>query len=202
MRKIDASSKVPDRMRLRACAEARSVPNGFSTMTRAPLAQPDLPSCSHDLPEEHRAGWPGSAPGRLRGAQLFAERLEGRRRRCSRRRRSAAGRTACRRPPDRGRRASRGCLARARLKLVEVPAGLGHPDDRHVEARRVSPWPAATGRSSCRPGRPWRRRRPARRNGNVHDLPPHFAGFFHDARRTGSAWPTAACPGSPPRRAS
>ena len=34
------------RIRLSSCAEARSWPNGFSTMTRAPSAQPDFASCS------------------------------------------------------------------------------------------------------------------------------------------------------------
>ena len=78
-------------MRLSACAEARSRPNGFSTMTRAPLAQPDLPSCSTTSAEQRRrdgqvvrraAGRcpaPGAAPGRWPGRR-------------SRRRRSAAGR--------------------------------------------------------------------------------------------------------------
>ena len=38
------------RMRLSSCAEARSRPKGFSTMTRAPLAQPDFASCSTTSP--------------------------------------------------------------------------------------------------------------------------------------------------------
>ena len=33
-------------------AEARSRPNGFSTMTRAPLVQPDLASCSTTRPKK------------------------------------------------------------------------------------------------------------------------------------------------------
>ena len=51
------------------------------------------------------------------------------------------------------------------LHLVEAPAGLGHADHRHSRGCRASASPAATGRSSCRPDRPWRRRRPARRLG-------------------------------------
>src|SRR5262249_14622527 len=50
MRKIVDSSKLPSRMRLRARADSRSLPNGFSTMTRAPRAHPDLPSCSTTTP--------------------------------------------------------------------------------------------------------------------------------------------------------
>ena len=46
MRKIAARRKLPSRIWLSACAEARSGPKGFSTMTRAPLVQPALPSCS------------------------------------------------------------------------------------------------------------------------------------------------------------
>src|ERR1035441_6710374 len=41
-RKIALSSKAPSRMRLSSRAEAPSRPKGFSTMTRAPLPQPDL----------------------------------------------------------------------------------------------------------------------------------------------------------------
>ena len=46
MRKIVSSSKEPSSVRLSDCAEARSLPKGFSTMTRAPLAEPDRASCS------------------------------------------------------------------------------------------------------------------------------------------------------------
>ena len=44
MRKIDSSSKTVRRVRLRSAAEARSRPKGFSTTTRAPLAEPERPS--------------------------------------------------------------------------------------------------------------------------------------------------------------
>ena len=43
MRKIAGSGNTECNTRLSSCAEARSRPNGFSTMTRASLAQPDLP---------------------------------------------------------------------------------------------------------------------------------------------------------------
>ena len=46
MRKIDDSGKTVWSTRLSCCADARSRPNGFSTMTRASLAQPDDPRCS------------------------------------------------------------------------------------------------------------------------------------------------------------
>ena len=50
MRKIAFSSKIACRIRLSSCAEARSCPKGFSMMTRAPLVQPDLASCSTTAP--------------------------------------------------------------------------------------------------------------------------------------------------------
>ena len=78
MRKIAASSKVASRIRLSSCAEARSCPNGFSTMTRAPLVQPDRPSCSTTVLEQH--GRDGEVVRRpLGGAEFLAEGLEGRR---------------------------------------------------------------------------------------------------------------------------
>ena len=44
MRKTSDSSKTESRERLSACADARSRPNGFSTTTRAPRAEPDRSS--------------------------------------------------------------------------------------------------------------------------------------------------------------
>ena len=44
MRKIDSSGNTERAMRFRLRAEARSRPNGFSTMTRAPAARPAAPS--------------------------------------------------------------------------------------------------------------------------------------------------------------
>ena len=201
MRKIAVSSKVPSRIRLSSCAEARSRPKGFSTMTRAPSAQPAFAELLDDRAEQHgRNGQVVRRP--LRGAELLADAPETSPGRCSRRRRSAAGRTACRRPPDRARRASRGC-PRPGLELVEVPAGLGHADDRHVEVAALH-------------------HRLQRREdllvgqiaggaeedqgigmGVAHGCLLHCSGrFFQVPAELDSAWPRAACPGSPPRRAS
>ena len=44
MRKIESSGKTDRATRFSARAEARSRPNGFSTMTRAFSAKPDAPS--------------------------------------------------------------------------------------------------------------------------------------------------------------
>ncbi len=43
MRKIAGSGNTEWSTRLSSCADARSRPNGFSTMTRASFAQPDFP---------------------------------------------------------------------------------------------------------------------------------------------------------------
>ena len=51
MRKIDDSANCEKRIRFSSRADARSVPNGFSTMTRASFAQPDAPSCSTTFPK-------------------------------------------------------------------------------------------------------------------------------------------------------
>ena len=45
MRKMCASSKLLYRIRLSSRADARSWPNGFSTMTRAPAVHPAVASC-------------------------------------------------------------------------------------------------------------------------------------------------------------
>ncbi len=44
MRKMHASGNTLDSVALSLRADSRSRPNGFSTTTRAPSAQPDLPS--------------------------------------------------------------------------------------------------------------------------------------------------------------
>ena len=43
MRKIESSGKTESAMRLSSRAEARSRPNGFSTITRAPWPSPAAP---------------------------------------------------------------------------------------------------------------------------------------------------------------
>ena len=50
MRKMDSSGKTLCSVALSACAVGRSRPKGFSTMTRASLAQPELASPCTTLP--------------------------------------------------------------------------------------------------------------------------------------------------------
>ena len=73
----------------------------------------------------------------------------------------------------------------ARLQLVEVPAGLGDADDRHVDALRRAPGPAATGRSACRRDRRWRRRRRARRRARrlISEPPAGFSWWPPNSKR-------------------
>ena len=131
MRKIDASSKSPSRMRLRARAEARSVPNGFSTMTRAPLAQPDLAELFHDHPEQHgrdgevvrRAlGRPSSLRDGLERGRIVVVAVH-------------VAQQA--RQLGEGRRVEAAVLLdavlRPRLELVQGPARLGHADHRRLQ---------------------------------------------------------------------
>ena len=68
----------------------------------------------------------GRAEFAAQAPEMFSDRY-------SRHRRSAAGRTACRRRTGRGRRVFQRCHA-PRLELVEVPPGLGHADHRRVQA--------------------------------------------------------------------
>src|SRR5262249_35538814 len=88
------------------------------------------------------------------------------------------------------------------LEPFEVPAGLGHADHRDVEVATLDH--RLQGRedllvrevSGC-----------AEEDERVgmnaaHHTPPVTAPAFRGDRRTRSAWPTAACPRSPPRRAS
>ena len=51
MRKTDGSGKTVCSVWLSARAVAKSWPKGFSMTTRAPSAQPDLPSCSTTAPK-------------------------------------------------------------------------------------------------------------------------------------------------------
>ena len=46
MRKTRSSSNAAWTVRLSACADARSVPNGFSMITQASVANPVVPSIS------------------------------------------------------------------------------------------------------------------------------------------------------------
>ena len=83
------SAKYSVRIALRPLADARSRPNGFSTITRAPTSQPDLHICSGDEAEQRRGN--GHVVGRPVGAPQFL--AEARRTwpgPCSRRPRSGA----------------------------------------------------------------------------------------------------------------
>ena len=110
MRKIAGSSKAPSRIRLSACAEARSWPNGFSMMTRAPFGAARLGQLLDDQPEQR--GRDGEVVRRpLGGAELLADGLERRRVVVVAVDVAQQAGTACRTPPDRARRASPGCRA-------------------------------------------------------------------------------------------
>src|SRR6266550_1588167 len=120
MRKIVLSSKEPSSVRLRACAEVRSLPKGFSTMTRAPWVQPD------------RASRSTTSPKSLGGAELLANGLEGRRVLVVA---VHVTQHAAQRVERRGIESAvlLDAVARAGAELVDPPAGLGHADHRHVE---------------------------------------------------------------------
>ena len=76
MRKIESSAKTERAMRLSSRAEARSRPNGFSTMTRASLGQARGAESLDDGREQR--GRDGEVVGRAPGiAQRFLERREG-----------------------------------------------------------------------------------------------------------------------------
>src|SRR5712692_3842430 len=72
MRKMRDSSKTSCSVLLRACAEARSRPNGFSTTTRASRAEPDRPSPLTTV--SNRLGGE-IVQWALRGAELSAQSL-------------------------------------------------------------------------------------------------------------------------------
>ena len=89
-------------------------------------------------------------------------------------------------------------LARARsTSCSRVQPDLATPITGNVELARGGPSPAARGRSSCRRGRRWRRRRPGRPSGSFR----HALISSRRGRRSRSAWRTAPCSGSRPGRA-
>ena len=107
------------------------MPNGFSTMTRAPLVQPDLAELLDDQPEQR--GRDGEVVRRpLGGAELLADGLEGRRVLVVA---VDVAQQAAQLVERRGIEPAvlLEAVARPGPELVEVPAGLGHADDRHVE---------------------------------------------------------------------
>ena len=197
MRKIDFSSKELSRIRFSSRAEARSRPEGLLDDDAGALAQPDLASCSTTSPNSE--GGNGEIVRRALGrAELPCGCA------CERRRILVVAIDVAQQAGELGERGRiepavlLEAVLRPGLELLEVPARLGHADDRHVEVAALRPSPAATGRSSCRPDRRWRRRRRGRRTGTcsrqlleaARYLPPASRGV----RRTRSASPRAACP--------
>ncbi len=191
----------PSRMRLSSLRRGEvAAERLFDDDARALRCSRPSSNCSTTVPNS-TAEWPGSAPAAARSRVPcgWPETSPGR---CNRRRHSAAIRTtlsnaAGSRPP---------CFSTLslgpRFELIEIPARLGHADDRAHRGGRASPSPAATGRFSCRPDRPWRRRNTSASEwGVIHACRSLLRPVFRGARRIGSASPTAACPGSRPRRA-
>ena len=204
MRKIACSSNVASRIRLRSCAEARSRPKGFSMMTRASVGAARLGQLFHDQPEQH--GRDGEVVRRpLRRAELLAEGLK-------------RGRVvvvavhiaqqAAQLVERRGVESAvvLEAVARPGPELVEVPAGLGHADDRHVEVaafhhrlqRREDFLVGQIARGAEEDqgvGMGMSHRHVLSSAVTCWPISP-------GVRRTRNAWPTAACPRNPPRRAS
>ncbi len=186
-------------------AEARSVPKGFSTMTRASLAQPDLAELLHHQPEQDGrngqiVGRPlGTAERLARGPGTWPDP-------CSRRRRSGAGPRACRTPPGRGRRASRGCPSPAPLAARYSQFALATP------MTGVSRWPRLIIAWSDGKIFLYARSPVAPKNTRASELEWLIAGSLaspatlpplsRGARRTRTASPRAACPRNRPGRAS
>ncbi len=131
MRKIADSSKTEWRVALRARAEARSRPKGFSTTTRASLEAARLGEALHDGREDARRD--GEIVGRAaRGAELLAQRRVGPG--------VVVVAVDVAQPGDEPLERRRveaavllDALAGASPELLESPARLRDPDDRHVE---------------------------------------------------------------------
>ena len=120
-------------MRLSARADSRSRPKGFSTTTRAPFAAPERRSSFDDRREQARRDRQ-VVERPLGAAQRLAQPIE--RVRIFVVAVDVAKQT---RELGEGGRVDTAAVrleavARARAKLIEVPARLGHADDGHVEA--------------------------------------------------------------------
>ena len=203
MRKIAVSSKVAEQDPVELLRRGQVSAERLFDDDAGALGAARLGELFHDQPEQR--GWDGEVVRRpLGGAEFLADGLKG----C----RVVVvavdvAQQAAELVEGRGIEAAvfLDAVACPRPELVEVPAGLGHADDRHVRGGRASPSPAAPGRSSCKPDRPWHRRRPGRRSGIRSScsllLAVTWRRISPGVRRTGSAWPRAACPGNPPRRA-
>ena len=133
MRKIAVSGKTASRIAVERAAPTRGRGRTASRRRRARRsAQPDFAELLDDRPEQRWAGWRGSAAGRCGVAERLAQRVE-------RRRVVVVAVDVAQQPAElgEGRAVEPAVLleavARPRLELVEVPAGLGDADDRHVE---------------------------------------------------------------------
>ena len=161
MRKIADSSKPSCSVLLSARAEARSRPNGFSTTSRAPLAQPDLAR-----PVDHRPEDAGRDRQVVRGvgglAELAPQGLEG----------GGVAVVAAHVAEAAEQLADHRLVERldvllqavagARLKLLQRPGRVRHADDRHLEVPAPGHADRARERSSCRRDLRWRRRKRTR----------------------------------------
>ena len=192
-------------MALSSRADARSWPNGFSTMTRAPSVQPDLRELLDDRAEQRRRDrevvrGTRAAPSSLRiavkrrGVVVVAVDV------------AQQAARACRTPPHRTRRASRRFRVRARWSCSRLHPAFATPMTGTSSVPRFT--------IACSDGKIflYARSPVAPKNTSASDgirscvslvlarsirLP-----VSRRARRTRSASPTAACPGTRPRRAS
>ncbi len=132
MRKMSCSSNILSRMAFSSRAEARSRPNGFSMMTRALPGAAGLGELFHDRAE--RGGRNGKVIARAGCASpnFPAERLKDRRVVVVAIHVAQQAAQFFKR-----RRIKPAVFLQAvfgpRLELVQIPARLGHADDRHVE---------------------------------------------------------------------
>ena len=184
-----------------SCAEARSCAEGLFDDDAGAVGAARLGQLFHDQPEQH--GRDGEVVRRpLRGAELLADGLK-------RRRVVVVAVDVAQQAAQlvERRRIEPAVLLEAVVRpgpeLVEVPTGLGHADDRHVEVAAFHH--RLQRREDFLVGQIARGAEEDQGVGmGVRSCPvlAHCRRIFPGVRRTRSAWPTAACPGNPPRRAS
>ena len=172
MRKMLSSGKVLVQQPVQRAADSRSWPNGFSTTRRALSAQPDLRQrLRHRREQARRHRQIVQRPLRL--AELLAQLDEGRRvvvvavdiaqqlhQPLQRRRVGAAVMLQA--------------VRRARLQLIQGPAGLGDADDRDVQPLVAHQPQQRRERSACRRDRRSRRRRRLRPTAGRPSTSPSF----------------------------
>ena len=204
MRKIDDSGNAERRIRLSSCAEARSRPKGFSTIMRAPLAEPNGQLLHYCFEEEVEL------PDSARAFVLCRGRAQ-----CDKR--CVVGVVAIDVAEQGTELLPGGRIEAAVLfegvfgagfELVEIPAGLGYADHWNIESSALDHRLRRAGRSSCRRGHRWRRRRQTHRSAVDPLSSSPFSSLqtilwlvFQDGRRTRSASPIEACRRSLPLRA-